>query len=111
MHSENHLILPIEKKDPFCKGSHSAKIVILGTFLNLIFNLCRAKTELKKETDPFKQKVLDGRQLALKVSANSVYGFTGAQVGKLPCLEISQVRNTCPTVQWQINVSTIAVPI
>lgn len=34
-------------------------------------------------------KVLNGRQLALKVSANSVYGFTGAQVGKLPCLEIS----------------------
>jgi DNA polymerase delta subunit 1 len=26
----------------------------------------------------------------LKISANSVYGFTGAQVGKLPCLEISQ---------------------
>ena len=34
--------------------------------------------------------MLDGRQLALKISANSVYGFTGAQVGKLPCLEISQ---------------------
>ncbi|XP_076387729.1 DNA polymerase delta 1, catalytic subunit isoform X3 [Megachile rotundata] len=48
-----------------------------------------AKAELKKETDPLKQKVLDGRQYALKVSANSVYGFTGAQVGKLPCLEIS----------------------
>ena len=28
--------------------------------------------------------------MALKISANSVYGFTGAQVGKLPCLEISQ---------------------
>jgi DNA polymerase elongation subunit (family B) len=26
---------------------------------------------------------------ARQVSANSVYGFTGAQVGKLPCLEIS----------------------
>ena len=37
------------------------------------------------------QQVLDGRQLALKLSANSVYGFTGAQVGKLPCLPISQV--------------------
>ncbi|KAL2713432.1 DNA polymerase delta catalytic subunit isoform X1 [Vespula squamosa] len=48
-----------------------------------------AKAELKKETDPLKQKVLDGRQYALKVSANSVYGFTGAQMGKLPCLEIS----------------------
>jgi DNA polymerase delta subunit 1 len=33
--------------------------------------------------------VLEGRQLALKISANSVYGFTGATVGQLPCLEIS----------------------
>ncbi|XP_064545530.1 DNA polymerase delta catalytic subunit [Drosophila montana] len=49
----------------------------------------RAKNDLKVETDPFKRQVLDGRQLALKISANSVYGFTGAQVGKLPCLEIS----------------------
>eukprot|EP00730_Choanoeca_flexa_P019669 TRINITY_DN9614_c0_g1_i2.p1 TRINITY_DN9614_c0_g1~~TRINITY_DN9614_c0_g1_i2.p1 ORF type:complete len:1053 (+),score=322.68 TRINITY_DN9614_c0_g1_i2:142-3159(+) len=49
----------------------------------------RAKKDLKKETDPFKRSVLNGRQLALKVSANSVYGFTGATVGKLPCLEIS----------------------
>jgi DNA polymerase delta subunit 1 len=32
------------------------------------------------------QKVLDGRQLALKTSANSVYGFTGATIGQLPCL-------------------------
>ncbi|CAL8087292.1 unnamed protein product [Orchesella dallaii] len=50
----------------------------------------KAKNDLKNEKDPFKRKVLDGRQLALKISANSVYGFTGAQVGKLPCLEISQ---------------------
>lgn len=33
---------------------------------------------------------MDGRQLALKISANSVYGFTGATVGKLPCLQVSQ---------------------
>eukprot|EP00798_Chlamydomonas_sp_ICE-L_P022627 gene22627-29770_t len=38
----------------------------------------RAKADLKKESDPFKRAVLDGRQLALKISANSVYGFTGA---------------------------------
>ncbi|XP_064480973.1 DNA polymerase delta catalytic subunit-like isoform X2 [Ornithodoros turicata] len=50
----------------------------------------KAKADLKRETDPFRKKVLDGRQLALKISANSVYGFTGAQVGKLPCLPISQ---------------------
>lgn len=51
----------------------------------------KAKTELKDEKDPVKRAVLDGRQLALKISANSVYGFTGATVGKLPCLEISAV--------------------
>jgi len=33
--------------------------------------------------------VLEGRQAALKMAANSVYGFTGAQVGQLPCLAIS----------------------
>ncbi|KAL8284175.1 hypothetical protein RQP46_004924 [Phenoliferia psychrophenolica] len=49
----------------------------------------RARAELKNEKDPFKRAVLDGRQLALKISANSVYGFTGATVGKLPCLPIS----------------------
>ena len=49
----------------------------------------RAKADLKKAQDPLEKAVLDGRQLALKVSANSVYGFTGATVGALPCLEIS----------------------
>ena len=49
----------------------------------------RAKNELARATDPFEKAVLDGRQLALKISANSVYGFTGAQIGQLPCLPIS----------------------
>jgi DNA polymerase delta subunit 1 len=49
----------------------------------------RAKSDMAKATDPFTIAVQNGRQLALKVSANSVYGFTGATVGKLPCLEIS----------------------
>lgn len=58
---------------------------------NLLSARKKAKLDLKNETDEFKKKVLDGRQSALKISANSVYGFTGAQVGKLPCLEISGV--------------------
>uniref|UniRef100_A0A803KN93 DNA polymerase n=1 Tax=Chenopodium quinoa TaxID=63459 RepID=A0A803KN93_CHEQI len=49
----------------------------------------RAKADLKEAKDPLVKAVLDGRQLALKISANSVYGFTGASVGQLPCLEIS----------------------
>ncbi|KIK61596.1 hypothetical protein GYMLUDRAFT_42607 [Collybiopsis luxurians FD-317 M1] len=63
---------------------------LLPTILeDLIAARKRAKADLKKETDPFKRAVLDGRQLALKISANSVYGFTGATIGKLPCLAIS----------------------
>ncbi|KAI1338971.1 DNA polymerase family B-domain-containing protein [Xylariaceae sp. FL0016] len=49
----------------------------------------QAKREMGTETDPFKKAVLNGRQLALKISANSVYGLTGATTGKLPCLEIA----------------------
>ena len=60
------------------------KLVLVGLLPEILESLLgarkKAKADLKKETDPFKKKVLDGRQLALKISANSVYGFTGAQV-------------------------------
>ncbi|KAL5072652.1 hypothetical protein RYX36_011636, partial [Vicia faba] len=49
----------------------------------------RAKVDLKEAKDPLEKAVLNGRQLALKISANSVYGFTGATIGQLPCLETS----------------------
>jgi DNA polymerase delta subunit 1 len=74
--------------DMFVKSTRRKGLLpeILG---DLLAARKRAKNDLKKETDPFKRAVLDGRQLALKISANSVYGFTGATVGKLPCLQIS----------------------
>lgn len=49
----------------------------------------RAKKDMEAAEDPFLKAVYNGRQLALKISANSVYGFTGATIGALPCLEIS----------------------
>lgn len=73
----------------FCKAS-VRKGLLPEILEHLLSARQKAKADLKMETDVFKKKVLDGRQLALKMSANSVYGFTGAQVGKLPCLEISQ---------------------
>ncbi|KAL0237228.1 hypothetical protein PCE1_000625 [Barthelona sp. PCE] len=42
-----------------------------------------AKKDMKGEKDPIRKAVLNGRQLALKISANSVYGFTGASMGQL----------------------------
>eukprot|EP00923_Selenidium_pygospionis_P050140 GHVN01086546.1.p1 GENE.GHVN01086546.1~~GHVN01086546.1.p1 ORF type:complete len:993 (+),score=75.41 GHVN01086546.1:3-2981(+) len=50
----------------------------------------KAKEELKQEKDPFKRAVLNGRQNALKICANSVYGFTGSANGFIPCLPISR---------------------
>eukprot|EP00904_Undaria_pinnatifida_P011202 jgi/Undpi1/7211/HiC_scaffold_22.g09684.m1 len=49
----------------------------------------QAKRDMAAATDPMEKAVQNGRQLALKVSANSVYGFTGATVGQLPCLPIA----------------------
>mmetsp|Transcript_15796 Transcript_15796/g.64520 ORF Transcript_15796/g.64520 Transcript_15796/m.64520 type:complete len:1031 (-) Transcript_15796:2810-5902(-) len=68
----------------------SVKKGVLSTILEGLLGARKvAKKDLAKEQDPFRKAVLDGRQLALKVSANAVYGFTGATVGKLPCMEIS----------------------
>ncbi|MES1922209.1 DNA polymerase delta catalytic subunit, partial [Bonamia ostreae] len=49
----------------------------------------KAKRDLRNAKDPFAKGVLNGRQMALKISANSVYGFTGASSGSLPCIAIS----------------------
>ena len=37
------------------------------------------KKQMKKEIDPFMQNILDKRQLSIKVTANSLYGQTGAK--------------------------------
>lgn len=44
----------------------------------------RVKKEMKKQYGTDDYAVLDGKQLALKVVMNSVYGFTGAKKGYLP---------------------------
>ena len=67
----------------------SVKKGILPEILeNLLSARSKAKKDLAQATDPFKKMIFNGRQLALKISANSVYGFTGATVGKLPCIEV-----------------------
>lgn len=60
--------------------------------MNLLAERKKTRDEQKKinkDADPFRYAVLEGRQLALKISANSVYGFTGATTGMLPCVEIA----------------------
>ena len=48
----------------------------------------------KAAGDVTMEKIYDGKQLAFKVSMNSVYGFTGAGKGMLPCLPIASTVTT-----------------
>jgi DNA polymerase delta subunit 1 len=83
---EDYIVTP--NGDMFCTAK-LRKGLLAQILEELLTARKQAKRELAVETDPFKKAVLNGRQLALKISANSVYGLTGATVGKLPCLEIA----------------------
>ncbi|KFY30776.1 hypothetical protein V493_01672 [Pseudogymnoascus sp. VKM F-4281 (FW-2241)] len=83
---EDYIVTP--NGDMFCTAKQR-KGLLAQILDELLTARKQAKRELAIETDPFKKAVLNGRQLALKISANSVYGLTGATVGKLPCLEIA----------------------
>jgi DNA polymerase delta subunit 1 len=67
-----------------------------GLLPSILDHLLASRKAAKKQLaacgpeDDTKRKVLNGRQLALKLSANSVYGFTGALNGPLPCLEVAR---------------------
>nr|QBK88617.1 MAG: DNA polymerase family B elongation subunit [Mimivirus LCMiAC01] len=47
------------------------------------------KKAMAKETDPFKKKMLNGKQLALKITANSLYGQTGARTSAIYLRDIA----------------------
>src|SRR5882672_7726437 len=83
---EDYIVTP--NGDMFCTAK-VRKGLLSQILEELLGARKKAKRELAVETDPFKKAVLNGRQLALKISANSVYGLTGATVGKLPCLAIA----------------------
>ena len=53
---------------------------IMPAILEELLNARSAtKKQMKKESDPFMKNILDKRQLSIKVTANSLYGQTGAK--------------------------------
>ena len=83
---------------------------IEGVLPRICKNLLTARKKAKKEmgmtTDPVRKGLLNGKQLALKVSCNSVYGFTGNKFSKVlhimplyskytRALTFENVRNLC----------------
>jgi DNA polymerase elongation subunit (family B) len=57
--------------------------VVPTTLRNLIAERNAVKKVMKGCKDPFKYKILDGKQLALKITANSLYGALGADVSPI----------------------------
>jgi DNA polymerase elongation subunit (family B) len=58
-----------------------------GIIPKILMKLLKARKDTRKrietEKDPFKRSVLDGLQLAYKVTANSIYGSIGASVNPI----------------------------
>ena len=77
-----------------CKNSKKLKNkhklgIIPSVLSELLDERKKTKRLLKKEPDLFKKKILDGRQLALKLTANSIYGQLGARTSPIYFKEIA----------------------
>jgi len=49
----------------------------------------QTKKQMQKESDPFKQNILDKRQLSIKITANSLYGQTGAKTSSFYEMDVA----------------------
>jgi DNA polymerase delta subunit 1 len=57
--------------------------VLPAMLIHLLEERVKVKTLMKTTSDTAQKLVLDGRQRAIKVAANAVYGATGAPSSKL----------------------------
>lgn len=65
------------------------KSVIPAILMSLLAARSTAKKKMDNETDQFKAKIWNGLQLAYKVTANSVYGQTGADTSPIKKKDIA----------------------
>ena len=63
----------------FAEHKTQGKAVIPAVLQELLISRKQTKKLCKQETDPFMKNVYDNRQLAIKLTANSLYGQTGAK--------------------------------
>jgi DNA polymerase delta subunit 1 len=67
----------------------STEGVVPGVLSRLWKERKRVKKLMGAEKDPRMKAILNGKQLAIKVSMNSIYGFFGVKSGVLPCRSIA----------------------
>ncbi|UWH19780.1 DNA polymerase [Infectious spleen and kidney necrosis virus] len=75
--------------------THAHEGVLPRVLRNLLESRARIRARIKTTDDPDIRAVLDKRQLAYKISANSVYGTMGTQRGYLPFMAGAMTTTYC----------------
>lgn len=73
-------------------GRHVFAQGVPSVLPNILAELKQFRKQAKKDmavSTGATKRMFNGKQLAYKISMNSVYGFTGASVGMLPCVAIA----------------------
>lgn len=76
------IAMPVHDKDghrDYFVPASTQRGLIPEILIDLLDARKRIRAEAKEEKDPFVKALLNKRQLAMKVSANSVYGFCGTR--------------------------------
>lgn len=73
----------------FAERKDGKKGIIPEILTELLEQREKYKNLMKKEPDKFKEKMLDGLQLAYKVTANSLYGIIGSLTSAISLVDIS----------------------
>jgi len=71
------------------KGIQQSYGIVGSILTKLLTERKLAKKNMEKATDPFIKNIYDGKQLALKVTANSIYGQFGAPTSPIYCKDIA----------------------
>jgi len=92
--------IPVPSKEPggkatkrTCKFAQDVPSLLPSILLELKQFRKQAKQDMAASSGPLKA-MYNGKQLAYKISMNSVYGFTGASKGMLPCVNIASTVTT-----------------
>jgi len=78
-----------EKTCRFVQYKDGKKGVIPKILMKLLGARKATRVKIKTEKDPFKKSILDGLQLAYKLTANSLYGQIGAKTSKICWIDIA----------------------
>jgi DNA polymerase delta subunit 1 len=89
-----------EKREVRFVKTHIFKGVIPRVVEGFLKARADTREELKKEKDPVKKGILDKKQLAIKVSNNSVYGAVGADFSSRMAALLSDICASSLGLKW-----------